>query len=108
VVDFELSDEQAMLREASRDLLGDRSSTDQVRRLLDGDADTDPDLWRLGSELGWPGLALPEEYDGAGQGLVELALVAEELGRAVARGPFTVSAVVGAAVARHGSSELGA
>ncbi|WP_181784649.1 acyl-CoA dehydrogenase family protein, partial [Pseudonocardia pini] len=76
-MDFELSDEQAMLREASRDLLGDRSSTAQVRSVLDEGSDTDPDLWRLGSELGWPGLALPEEYGGSGQGLVELALVAE-------------------------------
>jgi alkylation response protein AidB-like acyl-CoA dehydrogenase len=105
-VDFELSDEQAMLREVSRDLLGDRSPVTQVRALLDTESDTDPELWRLGAELGWPGLALPEEHGGSGQGLVELAIVAEELGRALARGPFLSSAVAGAAVARGGSAEL--
>jgi alkylation response protein AidB-like acyl-CoA dehydrogenase len=105
-VDFELSDEQAMLRDASRELLHNRSSAPQVRALLDADVDVDPDLWRLGAELGWPGLALPEEHGGSGQGLIELAIVAEELGRALARGPFLSSAVVGSAVARGGSPAL--
>ncbi|MCW2717864.1 acyl-CoA dehydrogenase family protein [Pseudonocardia sp.] len=105
-MDFELSDEQAMLRDATRDLLGDRSPITRVRALLDGDEEIDADLWRLGTELGWTGLALPEEHGGSGQGLVELAIVAEEIGRSLARGPFLVSAVVGAAVARGGSSEL--
>jgi alkylation response protein AidB-like acyl-CoA dehydrogenase len=105
-VDFELSDEQAMLRAAARDLLSNRASIDVVRARLDQDEDVDPALWRLMAQLGWPGLALPEEYTGAGQGLVELALVAEEIGRAVARGPALPSALVGHAVTRGGPVAL--
>jgi alkylation response protein AidB-like acyl-CoA dehydrogenase len=105
-VDFELSDEQAMLRAASRDLLSDRASIDVVRARLDQEEDVDPVLWRLMAQLGWPGLALPEEYTGAGQGLVELALVAEEIGRAAARGPALPSALVGHAVAHGGQVAL--
>ena len=56
----------------------------------------DDKLWQRGAELGWTGLAIPEEHDGAGQGLVELCLVAEELGRAAAPGAFTDSALTGA------------
>ena len=53
------------------------------------------ELLRRGAELGWTGLAAPEEYDGAGQGLVELCLVAEELGRAAAPGAFTETVAAG-------------
>jgi alkylation response protein AidB-like acyl-CoA dehydrogenase len=102
-VDFELSDEQAMLRTTSRGLLADRAP---IRAHLDQDEDVDPALWRLAGDLGWTGLVLPEEHGGAGQGLVEAALVAEELGRAAARGPFMPAALVGRALARGGSPRL--
>ena len=104
-MNFELDDEQAMLREAWRDLLDDRASLDVVRAWLDRDEDVDPELWRLAGELGWLGLAVPEEYGGADQGLVELALFAEETGRALARGPFLPNAIVGRALTA-GSPQL--
>ncbi|MFD3377444.1 MULTISPECIES: acyl-CoA dehydrogenase family protein [unclassified Streptomyces] len=105
-MDFELSEEQGMLREASRGLLSDRAPIEHVRAWMERDEDVDPEVWRLTADLGWPGLGLPEEYGGSGQGLVELALVAEELGRALGRGPFTPTAIVGRAVANAGSPEL--
>jgi len=105
---FELTDEQAMLREASRDLLTDRAPTSVVRGQLETEVEVDPALWRLAAELGWPGLLVPEEHGGAGQGLIEMALVAEEIGRAVGRGPFLATAVVGRAVARGASEALAA
>jgi alkylation response protein AidB-like acyl-CoA dehydrogenase len=105
-MDFELSDEQTMLREASRDLLTDRAPVGVLRAQLDADTEVDPTLWRLAGELGWPSLLVPEEYGGAGQGLVEQALVAEEIGRAIARGPFLPTTVVARAVALDGSDEL--
>jgi len=106
LVNFELSEEQALLREASRGLLSDRAPIDHVRAWMDRAEDVDPELWRLTADLGWPGLALPEEYGGAGQGLVELVLVAEEIGRALGRGPFLSTAVVGRAIAYGGSERL--
>ncbi len=66
----------------------------------------DDKLWQRGAELGWTGLAVPEEHDGAGQGLVELCLVAEEIGRAAAPGAFTDSALTALALARLGRPEL--
>ena len=107
-MNFELTDEQAMLREASRDLLTDRAPTSVVRGQLEAEVEVDPALWRLAAELVWPGLLVPEEHGGAGQGLIEMALVAEEIGRAVGRGPFLATAVVGRAVARGASEALAA
>ncbi|MFF3567502.1 acyl-CoA dehydrogenase family protein [Nocardia jiangxiensis] len=105
-MNFELSEEQAMLREISRELLSDHAPIGVVRSWLDRDEDVDPKLWRLAAELGWPGLALPEQYGGAGQGLTELVLVAEEAGRALARGPFLSTAIVGHAVATGATASL--
>ncbi|WP_369230926.1 acyl-CoA dehydrogenase family protein [Streptomyces sp. R21] len=105
-MNFELSEEQDMLREASRDLLSDRAPIEHVRAWTDRDEDVDPEVWRLTADLGWPGLALPEEYGGAGQGLVELALVAEEMGRALGRGPFAPTAIVGRALSTAATPEL--
>ena len=106
VVDFRLSDEQLMLRQASRELLADHCSIAAVRAAMTVDAISNPKLWSLAAELGWPGLALPEQNGGSGQGLVELALVAEEIGRAAAPGPFVPTMLVGLAVSRLGSPEL--
>jgi alkylation response protein AidB-like acyl-CoA dehydrogenase len=77
-----------------------------VRSLAAAGKDVDDKLWRRCAELGWTGLAVPEEHDGAGQGLVELCLMAEEIGRAAAPGPFADSALTGLALARFGRPEL--
>jgi alkylation response protein AidB-like acyl-CoA dehydrogenase len=104
-VDFELSDEQAMLREATRAMLRDRAPVDRSR--VDVGADPfDAEVWRLGGELGWTGLAVDEELGGTGQGLVELVLVAEEWGRAAVSGPFLPTAVVAYAVSHGGTPAL--
>ena len=105
-MDFELTEEQAALREVSRGLLAVNCPPQLVRTLAAAGQDVDDKLWQRGAELGWTGLAVPEEHDGAGQGLVELCLVAEELGRAAAPGAFTDSALTGLALARFGRPEL--
>jgi len=101
-VDFELTEEQAALREVSRGLLAVNCPPQLVRSLAAAGQDTDEKLWQRGAELGWTGLAVPEVLDGAGQGVVELCLVAEELGRAAAPGPFLDSALTALALARAG------
>ncbi|WP_030326364.1 acyl-CoA dehydrogenase family protein [Streptomyces sp. NRRL B-3229] len=105
-MDFELSEEQALLREASRALLSERAPVDLVRVWAERDEDVEPALWRLTADLGWSGLGLPEEYGGTGQGLVELALVAEETGRALGRVPLAPTTLVGRALAGAGSAVL--
>jgi alkylation response protein AidB-like acyl-CoA dehydrogenase len=101
-VDFELTEEQAALREVSRGMLAVSCPPALVRSLAGAGRDVDDKLWQRGAELGWVGLAVPEELDGAGQGLVELCLVAEELGRAAVPGAFLDSALTAVALARRG------
>ncbi len=105
-MDFELTDEQAALREVSRSMLAVSCPPQLVRSLANAGQDVDDKLWQRGAELGWIGLAVPEEHDGAGQGLVELCLVAEELGRAAAPGAFLDSALIALVLARQGQPKL--
>ena len=105
-MDFELTEEQAALREVSRGMLGTSCPPALVRSLAAAGKDLDDKLWQRGAELGWTGLAVPEEQDGAGQGLVELCLVAEEIGRAAAPGPVTDTALIAFTLARLGHSAL--
>jgi len=105
-VDFELTEEQAALREVSRSMLAVSCPPQLVRSLASAGKDVDDKLWQRGAELGWIGIAVPEEHDGAGQGLVELCLVAEEIGRAAAPGAFVDSALIALALARQGKPEL--
>jgi alkylation response protein AidB-like acyl-CoA dehydrogenase len=105
-VDFELTEEQAALREVSRSMLAANCPPQLVRAAASAGRDVDDKLWQRAAELGWIGLAAPEEHDGAGQGLVELCLVAEEIGRAAAPGAFSDSALIALALARWGRPEL--
>ncbi|TNE59664.1 MAG: acyl-CoA dehydrogenase, partial [Alphaproteobacteria bacterium] len=61
------------------------------RKVLESDAPYDKDLWQAVVEMGWTGTAIPEEYGGLGLGHLELCVIAEELGRALAPIPFSSS-----------------
>jgi alkylation response protein AidB-like acyl-CoA dehydrogenase len=98
-MDFELTEEQRALQESTRGLLAAKATVEITRRLLDDGNDFDPGLWRQGAELGWPALAVAEEYGGLGQHLVELVVVGVEHGRFLLPSPFIPTVVVADAVA---------
>ncbi|MBX6389468.1 MAG: acyl-CoA/acyl-ACP dehydrogenase, partial [Frankia sp.] len=90
-----LTEEQEELRALARDFLADTSSTARVRALVDSGAARDDEVWRqMAEQVGLQGIAIPEEYGGAGMGPVELGIVAEELGRALFVGPYFSSVVL--------------
>lgn len=90
-----LSPEQEQLRTTVRRLFDRRSPEPEVRRLMATESGLDASLWEVMSgELGLAGLAVPEEYGGAGYGLVELGVVLEEAGRALVVAPLLSSAVL--------------
>lgn len=99
-MDFELSDEQRGLVDSSRSLLATKAPLDVTREVAERGGGFDPELWRLGAQLGWPALAIPEADGGLGQQLVDLALVADEHGRSLAPTPFIPTVVVADAIAR--------
>ncbi|GAB3454227.1 acyl-CoA dehydrogenase family protein [Streptomonospora sediminis] len=85
------------LRASVRSLLEDKSPPSAVLARVEGDQVTDTSLWKELADIGAAGLPIPEEFGGAGAGLRESAVVAEELGRAVAPVPFLGSAVLATA-----------
>lgn len=89
MIDFEPSEDQATLQKFSRALLESSCPPGLVRSVFASGADIDGPLWARGVEMGWTGLTAPDDVGGAGQGVAELVLVAEELGRAAAPGPIT-------------------
>ena len=92
-MDFEFSEDQELLRASVRRFLAEQAPIAYVRALLDDERGTTDDVWSGLAELGATGLLVPEAHGGAGGGMVDMAVVLEELGRAVHPGPFASSAV---------------
>lgn len=93
-MDFDFTPEQAALRESARDYLSQKCTTQFVRTMFDDPAGFNKAMWKEMAELGWLGLTFPEENDGLGLGMVELALILEEMGRAVFPGPYFASVLL--------------
>ncbi|MFI5876336.1 acyl-CoA dehydrogenase family protein [Streptomyces sp. NPDC051445] len=89
--------EQDGIRRTLRELLHKRCGPGELRAALDTPAGHDRALWTaLAEQLGLPGLALPEAYGGVGCPLADLALAAEETGRALAPSPLLATSVLAA------------
>ena len=88
-MNFDFSDDQKLLRDQARKFLFDKCDRKSVRTILDDDQlHYHKELWSQISEMGWTGTAIPEEYGGLGLGMLELCVIAEELGRSLAPTPF--------------------
>src|SRR5581483_10631862 len=88
-MNFDFSDDQKQLRDQARKFLSEKCPPKAVRAVLDGKAPYDKELWKGFAEMGFLGVAIPEEYGGAGAGHLELCVIAEEVGRALAPVPFS-------------------
>ena len=91
-MNFDFSDDQKLLRDQARKFLQDKCDRSVVRTILENDDQKySKNLWKEISEMGWTGTAIPEEYGGLGLGMLELCVIAEELGRSLAPTPFSSS-----------------
>src|SRR5580700_2626465 len=90
-MDFEFSEEQKQLGAEARRFLQAKCPPAAVRAVLEGPQPYDAELWRGLGEMGFLGVVIPEQYGGLGLGYLELCVVAEELGRALAPVPFSSS-----------------
>src|ERR1700738_4642526 len=88
-MNFDFSDEQKQMRDAARKFLAEKCPPKAVRTVLDGKETYDRDLWKGLAEMGFLGVPIPEEFGGAGAGHLELFVIAEEMGRALAPVPFS-------------------
>jgi alkylation response protein AidB-like acyl-CoA dehydrogenase len=88
-MNFDFSDEQKQLRDEARKFLAEKCPPKVVRTVLDGKEAYDRELWQGLADMGFLGVAIPEQFGGAGAGHLELCVVAEEMGRALAPVPFS-------------------
>lgn len=95
-MNFDFTDEQRMLRDQSRRLLREVSDLQSVRTLLQTHQPFNSQLWRQVAEMGWPAVAIGEEQGGLGLGMLELCVLAEELGRSLAPIPFQSTVLLAA------------
>ncbi len=92
-MDFDLGEEQVMLKTSARDFLEKECPKKLVRDMMEDEKGYSPELWRKMAELGWHGLAFPEEYGGVGSSFLDLVVLLEEMGRALVPGPFLPTVV---------------
>jgi alkylation response protein AidB-like acyl-CoA dehydrogenase len=103
-VDFSFDADQQLLRGAARAFLDERVTPAVVRALWDDARGESEALWQEMARLGWLGLSLPEAHGGSALGLVETAIVLEEMGRAAWPGPYLETTVVAWAIEAAGTA----
>ncbi len=103
-MNFDFTEDQHEIKRTARELLAKRSGLEQLREAAEGEA-YDESLFSELRELGWTGIAIDEQYGGAGLGVVELMILCEELGYALAASPFLANALGGLMIEHAGSDE---
>ncbi len=98
------SEEQADLLEAAERFCRERSPVDKVRKLMEDEMGHDARVWEEIAALGWLGVAIPEEYGGAGLSLAEATPIVEQMGRRLMAGPYASTVLAGEALMAAGTS----
>src|SRR5262249_30553491 len=103
-MDFDLSEEQRLLKESLDRLIGDRYAFEQRKNYAQTPEGWSRELWGQYAELGLLGLPFAEEYGGSAGGPVETMIAMEAFGRALALEPFLATVVLGGGFLRHGGN----
>jgi len=105
-MDFGLAEEQVMLKTSAREFLDVECPKKLVREMMEDERGYPPALWKKMADLGWQGLVFPEQYGGVGSSFLDLAVLSEEMGRALVPGPFLPTVVhAGRPILAAGSEE---
>jgi alkylation response protein AidB-like acyl-CoA dehydrogenase len=96
---FDLTDEQQAIKSTANGFLASRFKSERIREIAASESGFDEAGWKEMAELGWAGLALPEEWGGQGLGTVELAVLFEEMGYALGPSPLLSNTIAGLALA---------
>ncbi|MFQ6027245.1 MAG: acyl-CoA dehydrogenase family protein [Dehalococcoidia bacterium] len=94
-MDLGLSEVQQMLKSSAREFLSQECPLTLVREMEEDSRGYTDELWRQIVNLGWPGVAFPEQYGGTGGNFLDLAVLLEEMGQALVPGPFFSTVVLG-------------
>jgi len=103
--DFGYGEDQSILRQEARKYLEAECNLEKVRKVMETDAGYEEETWKRLAQMGWLGLAVPEEQGGSGLGMVSLAVLMEEMGRALLPSPFFGTLLATLAIREGGSTE---
>ena len=104
-MDFGFSEDQELLRDASRKFLDAECPTTFVRKMMEDDSAHATELWKKAAELGWMGILIPEEHGGIGGSFLDLVVVMEEMGKSLMPGPFFATVLLGSTAIIAGGSD---
>ncbi len=104
-MDLEFSEEQLALRDMVRGVCAEFCPLETVRAMEDDPRGVPDELWKQLGDLGLLGMLVPEEYGGSGQGMLEAAILHEELGRALVPAPVFESGLLAVATLLGGGTE---
>ena len=104
-MNFGFTEEQELLRSEVRKFLDDNCPLEEVRKISESPEGFSREVWKQIAELGWLGLTIPEQHDGAELGWVDLVVILEEIGRTLFPAPL-LSTTLAAAAIREGGSVL--
>src|SRR3954453_5083820 len=103
-MNFDFTDDQQAIKSTAHDFLAARLKPEKLRSLAESGSYDDA-LWTEMADLGWPGIFIGEEHGGQGLGVVELVILQEELGYALAPTPFFSNVAAGFVIQQGGSDE---
>ncbi len=103
MIDFDLTEEQKMLRDSARRFFESRHSALTARQLLQNTAGYSSELWQEMANMGWLGITIPQKYSGAEGTLLDQCILCEEIGRACLIDPYIQTAVLGTQLILEGS-----
>ena len=95
-MDLTLSEEQGILTKAARDFMAEKFPREVIDQIDQGELGYSPEIWQEMADMGWMGLVIPEQYDGAGMMFQDLALMLEEIGKVRGISPFFSTVILGA------------
>ena len=102
-MDLNLNEQQEILKKTARDFLGKNCPKSLVREMEDDKLGHKPELWKAMADLGWLGLAFPDEYGGAGGSFLDLSVLLEEMGRSLLPSPFLPTVISGLIILEAGN-----
>jgi alkylation response protein AidB-like acyl-CoA dehydrogenase len=104
-MNFDLTDDQRAIKRTANEFLASRYKLETVRELAEGDQGFTEQQWREIAELGWPGVVIPEHDGGLGLGAIELLVIQEEMGYALAPSPLFSTVAAGLLLVAAGTDE---
>jgi alkylation response protein AidB-like acyl-CoA dehydrogenase len=104
-MNFDFTDDQRAIKRTAGEFLAARYKPETIRELAESERGFTDEQWRQISELGWPGVIVPEEHGGLGLGVVELVVIQEEMGYALAPSPFLSSVSAALLLVAAGTDE---